>query len=186
MPNIKRPWCIDVKYVNGMVKKYRLTMDLQHALNGDPQGRNLLQNALIVVPLAPYLEFKYQKKMSKDAWKRFKVKTQPPFGIGRIIKFYQLSSARAHKFPVSRSQFVAAEYWKAGPYARVNRYLRHDYKWLTKCQISADITYWQRQLYLKKPHPNGCCRLLTWIRVQIRLKQCQRQWFAQEKRLWHV
>lgn len=126
------------------------------------------------------------KKMSKDAWKQFKVKTQPPFGIGRIIKFYQLSSARAHKFPVSRSQFVAAEYWKAGPYARVNRYLRHDYKWLTKCQISADITYWQRQLYLKKPHPNGCCRLLTWIRVQIRLKQCQHQWLVQEKRLWHV
>ncbi|MFD1124706.1 hypothetical protein ACFQ22_04920 [Lentilactobacillus raoultii] len=182
MARLKNYWCAKVIRTNGRTVQYRLTMDLQHALNGDPQGRNEMQNALLVIPLAPYLPGRKPRKSQPQARK----KSDPPFGIGRVIEIYRLPANVAQRFQVTRSQFIGREYWTTRPFKICNTYLRHDYPWLSQKQIAADITYWQNRLFKDHPRENRFWRFITRQRVHHQLKQIQHRRFRYEQKKWRM
>ncbi|EEI70782.1 DUF7679 family protein [Lentilactobacillus hilgardii] len=184
MARLKQIWCADVIRPNGRVVKYRLTRDLQHALNSDSRGRNEMQNALIVIPLAPYL--RTEKSKSVDDRKRLLQTSQPPFGIGLVRRIYRLSSGQARYFQVTRSQFIGHQYWTVRPFKSCNSYLRHDYPWLSQKQIAADITYWQNQLFKRNTRQNWFWKWVSSYRVKHQLKKIRYSQYLSDLKNWKV
>lgn len=48
-------WCAKIERTDGQTIAYRLSGDLQHALDIDVAGQRHLLHGLIVIPLAPYI-----------------------------------------------------------------------------------------------------------------------------------
>jgi hypothetical protein len=179
MARLKKVWCADIMRSNGQIVQYRLTMDLQLALNSDLSGQSEMQNALIVIPLAPYRNHRPNSHQAKS-----KSANQPPYGIGLVKKIYRLRAGQAYRLQVARSQFIGHQYWSVRPFQPCNRYLRHDYPWLSQKQIAADITYWQKRLFKDKPHQNWWWKLVSNLRIRFQLTRIKQDNYVKERKKW--
>ncbi len=184
MSGLKSMWCVDVKRTTGQRIQYRLSLDLQHAINSDFKGRQVLIHALIIIPLAPYLLTKRRYHSVRNGQRtRNDSAAKPPFGVGKVMRLYRLPTSEAHHFPVTRSQFVGKDYWTVRPYVLVRNYLQHDYCWSSRLQITADLTCWQDRLY-KARRPNWLIGTLTNYRIHRQLKRIEKKWVQKQYRFW--
>lgn len=173
---LKKYWCADVIRSDGKMVQYRLTLDLQMALNSDSRGRNEMQRALLVIPLTPYYDPKSSRSKDKSG--------VPPFGIGMVKQIYRMSANRAHHLQISRSQFIGYQYWSVRPFKICNTYLKHDYPWFSQKQIAADITYWQNRLFKAHVRPSRWWQWVTNLRIKRQLRRISRDAYRQQRRKW--
>lgn len=155
-------WCATIERTDGQTIAYRLSGDLQHALNLDVAGQRHLLHGLIVIPLAPYIFAK--PKGTKDD-------ILPPYGVGYVTKIYQQNEDEAIVLTPTRSQFIDNGYWPKDTRKNVRTYLQHDYSWLNKQQIDADIGYWQQRETQKICRANKFWHVVSEYRIQRHLRR---------------
>ncbi|KRL76037.1 DUF7679 family protein [Secundilactobacillus paracollinoides] len=155
-------WCAKIERTDGQTIAYRLSGDLQHALDIDVAGQRHLLHGLIVIPLAPYI---FAKPMgTKDD-------VLPPYGVGFVTQIYQQARDEAIVLMPTRSQFIDHVYWPKDTRENVRTYLQHDYAWLNKKQIDADIDYWQQRENKQQCRPNPFWHVVSDYRIQRHLRR---------------
>ncbi|MRN06607.1 hypothetical protein EAI26_04250 [Lactobacillus sp. 0.1XD8-4] len=101
---------------------------LMHRYETRADWQEVVIDALINVPLAPYLPSKT---------------VIPPIATAKIISVEAVNLAKVdEKIQRTRSQFIMAAVWKKQS-ATVNyNFLHHDYSKWSQRQIEADVDYW--------------------------------------------
>ena len=155
-------WCADIIRSNHQAQTYRLSGDLQYALTIDEAGQRHLLHGLIVVPLAPYI-FSKPRGTKEDVL--------PPYGVGYVKRVYRIDQPAAGQLTPTRSQFIDYKYWPNATQKSVSIYLQHDYSWLNKKQIDADIAYWQGQDSHRPVPVNRLWVLVSKYRIHRHLKR---------------
>ncbi len=158
----KVQWCANIERTDQSVLAYRLSDDLQFALNIDPKGQRHLRDALIVIPLAPYI-FDHAVGGKEDVL--------PPYGIGQVKDIFKLPEDEAYQLVVTRSQFVGDNRWATNTFEDVEGYLRHDYPHDSKMQIDEDIKYWQGINAGRPVHQSSFLRQMTNSRISLHLQR---------------
>ncbi|KRL26577.1 hypothetical protein FD27_GL001256 [Limosilactobacillus frumenti DSM 13145] len=129
----------------GPTKEYLIANDvepgLQHRYETRKHWQNVMDNALINVPVAPYLPSN---------------KHVPPIATGRVIKV-TVASEEEMQLLRTRSQFIMADIWQKHDTAGNYNFLHHDYEKWTQRQIYADVDYWCTGAH----HP-----IITWVTRQ--------------------
>lgn len=116
----------------GTERHYLLANDVEPGLMHRYQTREnwqeVVMDALINVPLAPYLPSK---------------NVIPPIGTAKIIGVEAVDLADVEgKVQRTRSQFIMAAIWKKQSALANYNFLHHDYSKWTQRQIWADVDYW--------------------------------------------
>lgn len=128
---------------------------LQHRLETRVHWQEVMENALINVPVGPYLPSK---------------SVVPPISTAKVLSVTVATSADL-QLQRTRSQFIMAAIWQKHDTEANYNFLHHDYQRWTQKQIWADVDYWCR----KKHHP-----FITWITKQ-RIARQEQRWRAEAK-----
>lgn len=141
-----------VKLSWGPTREYLIANDvepgLQHRYETRPHWESVIVDALINVPVAPYLPSN---------------KHVPPIATGKVIAVAVAKESELN-LPRTRSQFIMADIWQKHDTAGNYNFLHHDYGKWTQRQIWADVDYWCTGTH----HP-----VITWL-TRLRIKYQQR------------
>ncbi|MBB1123952.1 hypothetical protein [Limosilactobacillus albertensis] len=123
---------VRVQLSSGVEHHYLLANDVEPGLMHRYQTREdwqeVIIDALINVPLAPYLPSK---------------KITPPIGTAKVMGVEAVDLANVdNKVQRTRSQFIMAAIWKKQSALANYNFLHHDYDKWTQRQIQADVDYW--------------------------------------------
>ena len=136
---------VKVKLSWGPTKEYLIANDvepgLQHRYETRKNWQEVMDNALINVPVAPYLPSN---------------KHMPPIATGKVI-MVTVAKEDELKLLRTRSQFIMADIWQKHSTAVNYNFLHHDYDKWTQRQIYADVDYWCTGSH----HP-----IITWLTRQ--------------------
>lgn len=136
----------------GPQREYLIANDvepgLQHRYETRKNWQEVMDNALINVPVAPYLPSK---------------RPVPPISTGKVVAV-AVASQDELKLQRTRSQFIMKDIWQKHDTAGNYNFLHHDYDKWTQRQIWADVDYWCTGTH----HP-----FITWVTRQ-RIKHQQR------------
>lgn len=137
----------------GIEKDYLVANDvepgLQHRLETREHWQAVMENALINVPVGPYLPSN---------------SVTPPIATAKVLSV-AVAKPRELELPRTRSQFIMAEIWQQHDSATNFNFLHHDYSRWSRLQIKADVNYWCTQ----RRHP-----LITYLTKLRIVKQRQR------------
>ncbi len=158
--NPEKMWCVTILMVTGVKREYRLSDDLQFALNLQGHFKRL-KNALLVVPLGPYVDINGKEQSI----------VEPPFGVIKIESIYRIATSDARKLHITRSQFIGGDLWPTWNYQKIYGYLKHDYPKLSQWQISKDIKYWIKKQQGKQVSPNPFSLFITKVRINRQIKR---------------
>lgn len=129
----------------GPTKEYLIANDvepgLQHRYETRKNWQDVMENALINVPVAPYLPSN---------------KHVPPIATGKVVTV-TVANEDEMKLLRTRSQFIMADIWQKHDTAGNYNFLHHDYSKWTQRQIYADVDYWCTGTH----HP-----VITWLTRQ--------------------
>ncbi len=122
---------VQVKLSWGEKREYLVANDiepgLEHRLATRKNWQAVMHNALINVPVGPYLPSN---------------SVIPPIATAKVIGIRAVDSAAAPNLQRTRSQFIAAPIWQKQDSATNYNYLHHDYEPATQAQIKADVEHW--------------------------------------------
>ncbi len=123
---------VRIQLSSGAERHYLLANDVEPGLMHRYQTREdwqeVIIDALINVPLAPYLPSK---------------KITPPIGTAKVMGVKAVDLANVdNKVQRTRSQFIMAAIWKKQSALANYNFLHHDYDKWTQRQIQADVDYW--------------------------------------------
>lgn len=101
---------------------------LEHRLATRKNWQEVMVDALINVPVAPYLP---------------SGEPLPPIATAKVMSVQAIDvESLTEKLPRTRSQFIMAEIWRSQSSEANYNYLRHDYDMASQEQIKADVDYW--------------------------------------------
>lgn len=133
---------------------------LAHRLATRKNWQEVMINALINVPVAPYLPDK---------------SVLPPMATGKVVAVEAVDDQdeRIAGLQRTRSQFIMAAIWQKQSETADYNYLRHDYVPETQQQIKADVAYWKR----------GVATPAVVKQTQERIAEQQQRWQDQQNNL---
>lgn len=122
---------VQVKFSWGEERKYLVANDiepgLEHRLATRKNWQEVMYNALINVPVGPYLPSN---------------SVIPPMATAKVVDIQAVNSVMAPNLQRTRSQFITAPIWQKQDSATNYNFLHHDYDPATQAQIKADVDYW--------------------------------------------
>ena len=149
-----------VKLSWGQEADYLIANDVEPGLasrrdRGDNDWNAVMLNALINVPVAPYL---------KDN------RVTPPIATGLVTSLTAVEAGPATaKLLRTRSQFIMAEMWQKQDVSVDATFLHHDHPQLSQYQIRADVDYWLNH----RRHP--VITLITKWRIRLQLARVKKE-----------